>query len=251
MVLGNVSAQPARPEAGVAHLWISKKYLSYADSNIIVSQLLEDTLPSPVQFFSEYLQYDKNVVEFVNVTNGSNTPAPNWTITKSVTTPGIVSVTGVSSGAGLWAPGEILRFLFHVLDTATLFATTAFSDTGAMLGSPLGVTVTSDTGLLRVIDPCTPILVPDGAPLILSVQGLPNPASNRVIITYDLPYGERNIQLDLYSPTGNLVRTVPETNEPAGRDEIMLNISDLPSGMYYYELRAGNSKAFRMLCVAH
>jgi hypothetical protein len=239
------------PKQNILHLSISKQYLAYADSNVIISQLLTDTVIDSIYFFSEYIQYDKNIVEFIDVVNGSHTLSPDWTITKTATAPGTVKVSAVSSGAALSGPGEILKILFHVLDTTRTFQTADFSDTGAVFGNPLETIVTSDTGRLRIIDACTSILLQDGIPATLSMQCAPNPTSGRVTITYELPTNAQHVQLRLYNLTGNLVRTLLDADAIAGRHESLFDVSELPNGSYFYELTDGNALQMRMLSISH
>jgi hypothetical protein len=246
----NVSAR-FNPKQNILHLSISKRYLAYADSNVIISQLLTDTVIDSIYFFSEYIQYDKNIVEFIDVVNGSHTLSPDWTITKTATAPGTVKVSAVSSDASLSGPGEILKILFHVLDTTRTFQTADFSDTGAVFGIPLETIVISDTGRLRIIDACTSILLQDGIPATLSMQCAPNPASGRVTVTYELPTNAQHVQLRLYNLTGNLVRTLLDADAIAGRHESLFDVSELPNGSYFYELTDGNALQMRMLSISH
>lgn len=249
--IGAQAFHATAPPTNMARLSISKRYLAYADSNVIISQLLTDTLTDSIYFFSEYIEYDKNLVEFIDVVNGARTPRRDWTITKTATTPGIVLLSAVSSGAALNGPGEILRFLFHVLDTARPLQTADFSDSDAIFGTPLETTVISDTGELRIIDACTPILVEDGAPLILSEECAPNPASKVVTISYTLPKDGEHVQLELYDLAGNLVRSLWNADEPAGRYKLVFDIAELPNGTYFYEFRTGNAEQLRMLSIFH
>ncbi len=232
------------------HLSISKRYLAYADSDITISQLLTDTLHDSIRYFREDIEYDQNVLDFIDVTNGAGTPAPDWTITKTATMPGIVQVSAKSNGAALRGPSEILRIIFHVRDSARPLETADVGDSGVTLGTP-PLAVISDTGMLRVIDACTNILVTDGAPLTLGAQCVPNPASGRVDLQYDLPSGVPDTRIRLYSLTGNLVRSLLDANETAGRHELMFDVAGLPNGTYFYEVRSGNSRELRMLSVAH
>ena len=239
------------PQPNTIHLSISKRYLAYPDSNIVISQLLTDTLADSIYSFDEYIEYDKNLVEFIDVINGTRTPSPDWSITKASTTPGLVLVSAKSSGAALHGPGEILRLLFHVLDTARPIQTADFSDSNAVFGSRLETTVISDTGELHIIDACTSILLEDGIPLTLDMQCAPNPASERTYITYYLPSGARQVQLRLYDLAGDLVRPILDADEPPGRHELPFDVSGLPNGTYFCQCIAGNSEQVSMLSISH
>ncbi len=70
-------------------------------------------------------------------------------------------------------------------------------------------------------------------------QNYPNPFNPATSINFDLP--ERNIvTLTIYNILGEVI-SVPVNNEskPAGRYSVEFDASNLPSGVYYYELKAG------------
>jgi hypothetical protein len=70
-------------------------------------------------------------------------------------------------------------------------------------------------------------------------QNYPNPFNPVTSINYDLP--ERNIvSLTIYNVLGEVI-AVPVNNETkiAGRYSVSFDATNLPSGVYYYELKAG------------
>lgn len=64
-------------------------------------------------------------------------------------------------------------------------------------------------------------------------QNFPNPCNPSTVIRYSVPE-ETRATLKLYNALGQEVRTVLEGNMIAGTAEIILTLSDLPSGTYYY-----------------
>jgi hypothetical protein len=46
--------------------------------------------------------------------------------------------------------------------------------------------------------------------------------------------------IKVYDVLGNEVVTLVNEEKPAGEYEIEFNVTDLPSGIYFYKLKAGN-----------
>ena len=67
------------------------------------------------------------------------------------------------------------------------------------------------------------------------LQNYPNPFSTTTRITYNLST-ESNVQLKVYSYDGQLIRAYNEGSEPKGIHHIDFNASDLPNGIYLYEI---------------
>ena len=81
-------------------------------------------------------------------------------------------------------------------------------------------------------------------------QNYPNPFNPATTINYDLP--ERNvISLKIYNILGEVVaEPVKSETKPAGKYSVAFDASNLPSGVYYYELKAGSySETKKMVLV--
>jgi photosystem II stability/assembly factor-like uncharacterized protein len=74
-------------------------------------------------------------------------------------------------------------------------------------------------------------------------QNYPNPFNPNTIISYTLP-NSGNITLKIYDVLGNEVETLVDVYKPAGSYEVEFNTSSisyhLSSGVYFYQLKAGN-----------
>ncbi len=76
-------------------------------------------------------------------------------------------------------------------------------------------------------------------------QNYPNPFNPTTKIKYNVPFVEthRNaslhITLKLYDLLGNEIVTLVSEEKPAGSYEIEFNATGLPSGIYFYQLKAG------------
>jgi len=78
-------------------------------------------------------------------------------------------------------------------------------------------------------------------------QNYPNPFNPRTIINYELQVTSY-ITLKVYDALGKEVLTITDEKKSAGSYTVEFNRSDLPSGIYFYELRAdGFSQVKRMI----
>jgi len=103
----------------------------------------------------------------------------------------------------------------------------------------------------------------------LQVGVFPNPATNVVHLRYlihdpsasigrqrladgtALGTGSRYLISDLYSIDGRKIRELIKQEMPAGEHEIEIDVSDLPEGVYFIRVRAGNESAVAKLVVVH
>ena len=70
-------------------------------------------------------------------------------------------------------------------------------------------------------------------------QNYPNPFNPSTKISWQSPVGSWQT-LKIYDVLGNEVATLVNEYKPAGRYEVEWNASELPSGVYFYQLRAEN-----------
>jgi hypothetical protein len=71
------------------------------------------------------------------------------------------------------------------------------------------------------------------------LQNYPNPFNPNTIIRYELPNASR-VNLTIFDVLGRTVRVLVDGFEPSGRHEATFNASNLASGVYLYQLRAGS-----------
>jgi hypothetical protein len=84
-----------------------------------------------------------------------------------------------------------------------------------------------------------PIIVID-SPTKVDIQNYPNPFNPSTIISFALPE-QTDVELRIYDVLGKEVATLVNESKPAGSYEVEWNASDLPSGVYIYQLRTGTS----------
>jgi glycosidase len=77
-----------------------------------------------------------------------------------------------------------------------------------------------------------------GAPQRLALRGaFPNPARTSATLQYALP-SSGAVRVEVYNVLGQRVATLVDETQPAGRKEVTLDASRLPSGMYVVRLQA-------------
>jgi len=81
--------------------------------------------------------------------------------------------------------------------------------------------------------------VPSAATLYPSY---PNPARTAVTVPLEVPT-EGPVRLLLYDALGRQVRTLLDEPLAPGRHEVRVDVSGLASGVYHYQLRAGDARA--------
>ncbi|NOX36681.1 MAG: T9SS type A sorting domain-containing protein [Calditrichaeota bacterium] len=77
-------------------------------------------------------------------------------------------------------------------------------------------------------------------------QNYPNPFNPATTIRFSIPRSER-VTLKVYDVTGREVVTLIDGRLRAGTHRVTFNATDLPSGVYFYQLRAGKYVATRKM----
>jgi len=80
----------------------------------------------------------------------------------------------------------------------------------------------------------------------LEVQSFPNPVTKNCILEFDLPK-PCSVSIQTYNSIGLLVSEAPNNILPGGRQQISVNMKDLPEGIYFVKVRIGNETATRKI----
>jgi len=84
----------------------------------------------------------------------------------------------------------------------------------------------------------------NGFPLEYALaQNYPNPFNPSTLIKYSLR-ASVPVSIIIYNQAGQQVKTLINTTQPAGNHSLVWNCTDLSSGIYFYEMKAGD---FRMI----
>ena len=79
-------------------------------------------------------------------------------------------------------------------------------------------------------------------------QNYPNPASGKTTISFTLKEAG-NVNLVVYDVTGKIISTLVSENKNIGEHEVSFNTTNLNSGIYYYQLKAGDVVQTRRMMV--
>ena len=78
----------------------------------------------------------------------------------------------------------------------------------------------------------------------------PNPASNYVWMSFQLPEGQGKLSYELYNAAGKLVHTETLEQSSSKGNKLVIDIHDLPSGIYHCTLTSGTISAHRKMVVS-
>ena len=105
----------------------------------------------------------------------------------------------------------------------------------------------SSTGKFTTVNGVLAVNEPGGPPKSFALlQNYPNPFNPTTVISYQLSVVSR-VTLDVYDVLGRRVATLVDKIEQPGSHEVQFDGSGLPSGVYFYRLRAGTFTSIRKL----
>ncbi len=108
---------------------------------------------------------------------------------------------------------------------------------------------------LRIqIDPAADIRVESKAQTFVLEQNFPNPFNPETKIKFHVPAGlhgeqRQQVKLAVYDLLGRLIKTLVNDERTAGSYEVAFNAAQCASGVYFYELRAGDISRIRKMIV--
>jgi photosystem II stability/assembly factor-like uncharacterized protein len=143
---------------------------------------------------------------------------------------------GIAAGTFdiLTTTDEGKTWIYQLLDNTNWLGGACFSDTlncwvvgvnGTILHASAGFTYTENA----VTQPTEFILL----------QNYPNPFNSSSVISYSISQLS-NVVIKVYDIVGKEVATLVDEEKPTGIYELTLNAAILPSGVYFYQLKAGD-----------
>lgn len=216
---------PAAVTGGIAHVVFLNANLGFAAGGAGVFLKYTGIVPVELTSFTATSLSGKVVLNWSTATETNNS---GFEIQRKVNNQDVWTTIGFKKGNG----------------TTTQPQSYSFTDDIS------GLNATSITYRLKQVDfngtsqYSNEVLVDDIAPAKYSLsQNYPNPFNPTTEINYALPYSSF-VSLKVYNSLGQEVSTLVNETKQAGSYRINFNAAGLPSGVYYYILRAGNENEF-------
>ena len=77
-------------------------------------------------------------------------------------------------------------------------------------------------------------------------QNYPNPFNTRTVVSFSLPVDSK-VSIKVYDVMGREVQTLVNERMGAGKYEVRFDGSGMTSGVYFYQMEAGNFKETRRM----
>ena len=106
----------------------------------------------------------------------------------------------------------------------------------------------------------TPIILRESAPTVTAAaiaqvaqtvlyDAVPNPFAHQTALTFSLR-NEQTVLLQIFDAQGKLVETLQQGALPSGTHQFVWDATDLPNGLYYYQLQTNTDTYTRKLVVS-
>ncbi|PLX30950.1 MAG: hypothetical protein C0600_07005, partial [Ignavibacteria bacterium] len=249
---------------------------SYGDKLIVPVQIGE-TLGRDIFAYRLTVRHDPDLVRFVDATSTGTLTGRGWNGVKAEVLaeagsaiPNLVRVEDYTTGSALSTSrtGALVFLRFEVVHNpasilagdyvaqAPLEFLTDLTETenGRSLQSSVNsmkddeisdIALLTQNGTVTVAGDC---LLPLSSSTRLE-GNKPNPFNPSTVITYELGE-ETDYVLQLFDPLGRMVRVIEEGHKSAGRYEVVLDMGDLPSGVYLYRLETPSAADSRRMVLS-
>jgi hypothetical protein len=172
------------------------------------------------------------------ITFNPSSPSPAYLIVTSIDTLNKWGFTKLRKNFIRYAYPSFSRFSYTQdigMDywVSTLIGYSMYSER-TIKGCVINGIVYGDTTLTGIDDEENPI-----ASEFKLEQNYPNPFNPSTVISYRLPVTS-NVTLKVYDVLGNEIATLVNEEKPVGEYEVEFEGTGLPSGIYFYQLKAGS-----------
>ena len=139
----------------------------------------------------------------------------------------------------LWSTGDTTSSI-QITDTGDYWVFVPYG-TGYLSSEHIYVT--------DILNPCLYLGNPSPAPPAeISMMPLPNPSAGPTRIIFDLP-SNSSVVISLYTLQGAMVNRPVQGNFPAGRNEVLIDLSFLNEGIYFLAMVADQNRVIRKLII--
>ena len=131
--------------------------------------------------------------------------------------------------------------------------TTAFADTDVPTSGPVRYVVTAlnrlhtESAASNLATAEGVVLATETAPQGLALRLSPNPATNQVLIEYDLAEPTGSVQILILDASGRVVTELAQQGQSAGLYAVPYRLDALPGGVYFVVLKVDNGRITKRL----
>lgn len=232
-----------------ALLQIDTAYYARPGEEVVVKQKLQSDLTqtfNPITKFSQFIQFDKEILELVTVRKGPVVSTPDWELV-TVQTGGAIDIILQNTAGRMAGPGVLLEYVFRVLQSAKPGSSSPVAQRTPNFYNPAEPQTSVSDGVVHVVDLCSPPqLVLTGKPALTLGQNFPNPFNPTTSIPFSLD-SETHARITLYDEIGRAVAVLLDGTLPGGFHSVALDASSLNSGLYHYELVTPHQRVVRTM----
>ena len=172
------------------------------------------------QYISGFPDYEFDFIDVVFITNS------------------IITVLGGDGQVLYWTTDGGINWTLRPFGTAQYLNCLFFIDelTGWAVGDNGTILHTTNGGVTFIEEEENNFTQPKE---FLLLQNYPNPFNPNTIIKYSIPKSSQ-VSLKIFNTLGEKIETLVDEEKPAGTYELNWNAANLPSGVYFYRLQAGD-----------
>ena len=226
-------------------------YYRPGDVVTVTQKLIADlaSTEAPIRKFTEFIQFDKDVLELLRVEPADLVNSGAWVL-KTSQVGGAIDIALSSESERLTGPGKLLNFVFRIRDNAQAGTVTRLTQVTPNFYNDTEPLALVEDGIIHVLDVCLPIIVAGNEQDTLSFiePNSPNPFRRSTEIGYYVGK-ESHIRIDVQSTLSNVVSTLVNDVRPVGYHKATLDGSSLPHGTYIYSFYVNGSlrKSMKMV----